>query len=231
MQDEHKKTNKMSWDRGYYIALILCVAAIGISGYLFTRTVTDETAMLAEPSASSAPTATVSAKPEKPSSARDHALPAAVSDLPPETQPPETGAPEQTLATVSPVDGALQQDYSMERLAYNPTTRDWRTHDGVDYAAASGATVVAAADGVVESVYEDDFFGMTVTVSHTGGYVSSYANLDANVPVQAGQHVKAGDALGTVGHSALLEISSAPHLHFSVTKNGVSVDPSVFLEQ
>ena len=48
--------------------------------------------------------------------------------------------------------------------------------------------------------------------------------------VTVGQRVSAGQTIGAVGASAMLEIAQEPHLHFAVTKNGVSVDPMEFLD-
>ena len=230
MQNENNQSAKKFWDKGYYIALILCVVAVGVSGYLFTTSLQPEEtpaqASLAAPS-----TDATTAKPDKPVSATDPALPAAVTNLPTEPETPtETTAKPAVLTTVSPVEGAIAQTYSMDHLSYNATTKDWRTHDGVDFAAEVGTAVVAAADGVVEAVYDDDFLGKTVRVSHSGGYVTRYANLSEAVAVTVGQSVKAGDTLGTVGTTALLETGAEPHLHFAVFKNNVSVDPEKFLQ-
>ena len=229
MQNDNNRSKKMSWDKGYYIALILCIAAVGISGYLFTTTVSNDTTEAAAPRAATAPAAAPPTKPAAAAESPDDALSAAV--IAPETEAPTEPAEEaqETLLTVSPVSGELLQGYSMDHLSFNSTTRDWRTHDGVDLSCALGTPVLAAADGVVERVYEDDFLGTTVIVSHRDGYVSCYSNLDEQVNVSEGQQVKAGDLLGAVGASALLEIGAKPHLHFSVTRNSVSVDPLSFV--
>ncbi len=134
-----------------------------------------------------------------------------------------------TVKTSAPVEGEILQAYSMDHLAFNATTKDWRTHDGVDFLASVGTEVHAAADGTVEAVFADDFLGMTVTVRHADGYVTQYANLAEEVAVSVGQTVQAGDMLGTVGQTALLEVGDEPHLHFSVYRYNVSVDPSEFL--
>ena len=117
----------------------------------------------------------------------------------------------------------------MEVLSYNPTTRDWRVHNGIDIAAEPGTEVCAAADGTVYTVYEDETMGTTVVIRHDGGYVTKYASLAAEVSVSAGQSVKAGDVIGTVGCTALLETAIGDHLHFSVTCDGESMDPNDFL--
>lgn len=219
-------------DRGYYIVLGLCVAAVGVSGYLFSRSVKapDTVQQVTDALLAAAPSVTVPAATEapkkkvvKPSERLQEAISAATeAEAPTETEP-------KLSQTVSPVEGEVMQVYSMDQLAYNATTKDWRTHDGVDFVAPLGAEVYAAADGTVEAVSSDDFFGQTVTIRHAEGYVTHYANLTEDVPVQVGQTVSAGDCIGCIGQTALLESGEAPHLHFSVSRYNVSVDPQVFL--
>ena len=220
-------------DRGYYIVLGLCVAAVGVSGYLFSRSLRapDAVQRATDSLLAAAPSVTVPAATEpqkkkvvKPSERLQEAISAATEA----TQPSD--APEEKISqTVAPVEGEVMQVYSMEQLAYNATTKDWRTHDGTDFLAPLGAEVFAAADGTVEAVFSDDFFGQTVTIRHADGYVTHYANLAEDVPVQEGQTVSAGDCIGTIGQTALLESGDAPHLHFSVSRYNVSVDPQNFL--
>ena len=117
----------------------------------------------------------------------------------------------------------------METLSYNQTTRDWRVHDGIDIAAEAGTPVCAAAEGVVESVREDDAMGCTVTISHDGGYTTQYSSLAGEVSVQSGEAVVMGQVIGCVGDTALLETALGPHVHFSVTCKGAPMDPAEFL--
>ena len=137
---------------------------------------------------------------------------------------PRPGAP-----LCRPTEGTVVQGYSMERLSYNATTRDWRTHPGMDIGAPEGSEVKAVAEGTVLSVFTDDLLGKTVTVEHAGGYVTHYANLAEEVSVSAGDHVIAGQAIGTVGRTALGERKDEPHLHFAVYKNNVPQDPEAYL--
>ncbi len=235
MQNENQKPAKQNWDKGYYIALLLCILAVGLSGYLFTTSLSDNKAKAAaeKPASSMTLPGLQNAAPTSPA-----AKPAITDELPElrrETQSAPTAAPDENapapapLVAVRPVEGEASQVYSMDHLSFNPTTRDWRTHDGVDLAAEPGANVAAAADGVVESVFDDDFLGKTVTIRHRDGYVTRYANLGDTLAVSVGDEVKAGDVIGVVGASALLEVNAAPHLHFAVTQNGSSVDPEAFL--
>ncbi len=209
--------------KGYYIALILCATAIGITGYLYYRNM----GPTADPTAPSGsinvmnPTGDLQRPDRKPT------LPG--NDIMEGTQP--TDGPKNPFRTAAPVQGQTVMDYCMDCLGYNPTTRDWRTHDGMDIAAEAGSAVLAAADGTVYTVYEDETMGTTVVIRHENGYVTCYASLDENVTVKAGQQVNRGQTIGYVGSSALLESAIGDHVHFSVSCNDVSVDPADFLAQ
>jgi murein DD-endopeptidase MepM/ murein hydrolase activator NlpD len=143
------------------------------------------------------------------------------------TMPVETTR--KAMKTVSPVEGQTVAVYAMDELGYNATTRDWRVHNGMDIAAEEGSVVCAAADGEVYTVYEDETMGMTVVIRHEDGYVTRYASLAQEVTVKAGDRVKAGQPIGTVGATALLESAIGSHVHFAVTHNDEPMDPSDFL--
>ncbi len=217
--------SKQLRDKGYYIVLILCIAAVGVSGYLFCKSLSKSAKTNEVSLAEQASNTTEEDTTER----QSHSQAAAVmgEDTTPTT--PETPTQSKTLTTVNPVDGEIGQSYSMDHLSYSQTTRDWRTHDGVDLLCALGTQVCAAADGVVASVSTDNSLGTMITVSHADGYVTTYANLAEDVSVSAGDQVKAGDALGTIGATAVAETGEEPHLHFAVHKDEASVDPAEFL--
>ena len=128
-----------------------------------------------------------------------------------------------------PVSGTVIQNYAMDRLTYNETTRDWRVHNGVDLAAPLGQEVQAARAGTVTAVFEDEAYGVTVVLQHAGGWSSRYCGLAEEPSVTAGDTVEAGQVLGTVGTTALVETAQEPHLHFEVYCNGEPADPAGFL--
>jgi len=132
---------------------------------------------------------------------------------------------------VSPLQGKVVSAFSEDRLSYDETLNDWRTHDGMDISAAAGTTVLAACAGTVLSVEDDALMGTTVTLSHSGGYRTTYANLQAKPTVKKGDQVSAGQILGAVGSTSIAEAAEGPHLHFSVTKNGSPMDPEDFLKR
>lgn len=209
--------------KGYYIALILCAAAIGISGYLYYRNVNQKDPQLADPTSGvdiMAPTGddveAVATRPDISTSPTQGVL------------DPTEETVRKPMKTGLPVSGETVMDYAMDCLSYNPTTRDWRTHNGIDITAEAGTTVCAAADGVVYTTYEDDTMGMTVVIRHENGYVTVYSSLE-EVSVSPGDSVTLGQSIGCVGNTALLEAAIGDHIHFSVTCNDVPVDPEVFL--
>ena len=209
----NKKSDGMS-AKGYYIALGLCAVAIAIAGALYYR-------------GSQAPEDTLNAPSVQTGEVKPTDIPAGV------TQPADVGAlpvdakkPETVL---KPLQGSTIAPYAMEALSYNQTTRDWRVHDGIDIAAEAGTQVCAAAAGEVYTVYDDESMGMTVVIRHEGGYTTRYASLDTEVAVKAGDKVTAGQVIGKVGNTALLECAIGEHLHFAVSCGGVVVDPADFL--
>lgn len=217
-------------EKGYYIVLALCVLAVGVSGYLYLNrdklpTAAGETMAQSETAQPSQPQDDAAQQDGQPDRAAAAVQPEQDVDAAalPQTEP-QTGG-----FTISmPVEGDVAQGYAMDHLSYNATTQDWRVHDGIDILAGAGAQVMAAADGTVSSVYEDDDLGTTVTVSHENGYLTRYSNLDAAVNVSVGDTVAQGDVLGTVGASARLEVGQEPHLHFALFCNAVSCDPTEY---
>ena len=207
--------------KGYYIALILCAAAIGITGYLYYRNAEDTPLEQMQ-------TPTVQADATHGEDVPVVAPPEDVKDAP-ATEPtsPKVTKPQKRS---KPVSGETVAEYSMDALRYNQTTRDWRVHDGMDIAAGAGSPVCAAADGTVYTVYEDETMGMTVVLSHDGGYTTKYSSLATNVEVAAGENVTAGQTIGYVGSTALFESAIGDHVHFSVSCDGKLVDPMDFLE-
>ena len=213
--------------KGYYIALILCAAAIGISGYLYYQNTVQQEAnlMLQEEPQEQQMLATMGTEALE-----------AIATQPPATQsttPPSQSATQPTekkvLKTAAPVDGQTMQSYAMDCLSYNETTRDWRVHNGVDIGAQEGTQVMAAAEGTVIAVYEDDTMGYTVEIRHEGGYTTRYASLAENLSVKEGDTVKLGQVIGCVGDTALVESVIGPHVHFSVTYQDAPMDPGDFL--
>ncbi len=135
-----------------------------------------------------------------------------------------------TSEWTSPADGWITQGFGPTSLALEPA-RTWggvfyrHFHDGVDIGARLYSPVVAAAPGHVIFVGHIPDGAMVVLIAHVGGLVSLYAHLDDNIApprVQAGDDVKEGQIIGAIG---LTGITTGPHLHFVVWRDGELIDP------
>ncbi|MCG0275289.1 MAG: peptidoglycan DD-metalloendopeptidase family protein [Thermosediminibacteraceae bacterium] len=103
----------------------------------------------------------------------------------------------------------------------HPVYGSKRFHTGLDIGAQMGADVVAADDG--EVIYAGYYggYGYTVIIDHGGGISTLYAHL-SKILVSEGENVKRGQKIALVGSTG---ISTGPHLHFEVRKNGQHVSP------
>lgn len=132
---------------------------------------------------------------------------------------------------ILPVDGTIDVGYSADNPVYSKTLEDWRTHNGIDYIVPLGTEVKAINDGVVQSIETDSLLGVTITIKHTDGNVSLYANLDPEINLEVDQLIHQGDVVGKVGKSAIIEIAQEPHLHFEVSCNGKNLDPLALFDK
>ena len=214
------KRNRRSFNgKGYYIALILCAAAIGISGYLYYQNANKPDPQLQNPTGDVGVLDPTNGDVQ-------------VVATEPKGETPTPGATDpakKPMKTGRPVAGEIITGYAMDCLVYNETTRDWRVHNGIDIAAEAGTQVVASADGTVYTAYEDDAMGYTVVIRHEGGYTTKYSSLSQEVLVKAGDQVTMGQAIGYVGDTALVETTLGSHVHFSVTFQDSPMDPEEFL--
>ena len=123
--------------------------------------------------------------------------------------------------------GNVTDAWSADVPVFSDTMEDYRVHTGVDITAAAGTPVYAAADGTVESVEFHPMMGQSVVLVHADGYKTVYRNLQTAIPeaIVPGAAVKAGDSIGKVGDTALIEIAEEPHLHFEIYKDDVCEDP------
>ncbi|MCH9705712.1 MAG: M23 family metallopeptidase, partial [Proteobacteria bacterium] len=99
----------------------------------------------------------------------------------------------------------------------------WRSHRGVDYAAASGTPVHATADGIVTRVANERGYGKVIMLQHFNIYTTVYAHLRAfRKGIKRGKRVKQGDVIGYVGQTGL---ATGPHLHYEFRIRGKHKNP------
>jgi len=124
-----------------------------------------------------------------------------------------------------PVLGRITSGFGDTRLSY--TSGGTRPHKGIDISAPPGTPVGAAADGVVTFAGRESEYGRLVCIDHGHGFSTMYGHLK-ELRVQAGDKVRKGQAIGTVGLSGN---STGPHLHYEVRIHGNPVNPSRYLNQ
>ena len=94
-----------------------------------------------------------------------------------------------TVNFIFPVEGDVIKEYAKDNLIYSETLEEWITHSGIDIKADRAAIVKATADGTVKSIKNDPRYGLTVTIEHNDGYVSSYSSLLTAEFVKEGEKV------------------------------------------
>lgn len=104
---------------------------------------------------------------------------------------------------------------------YHPILHYTRFHAGLDIGASWGSPIVAAADGRIIAAGWAGGYGREVQIAHAGGMTSLYGHM-SEIVAQAGSYVREGQLIGYVGSSGL---STGPHVHFEVRKDGTPVNP------
>ena len=109
-------------------------------------------------------------------------------------------------------------------MRMHPILKYRKMHNGMDFSAPTGSLVYATGDAVVKKAKRTTGFGNLVVLDHGFGYETYYAHL-SEFKVRRGQKVKRGEIIAEVGSTGL---STAPHLHYEVHKNGKVVNPINF---
>ncbi|WP_232699743.1 murein hydrolase activator EnvC family protein [Brevibacillus daliensis] len=109
----------------------------------------------------------------------------------------------------------------------DPFTGRTSGHDGLDMAAPKGTTISAAEEGIVIYASTMRGYGNTVVIQHNNEISTLYGHIrEGGIKVSVGQKVKRGQKIAEVGSTGR---STGNHLHFTVLKNGRSVDPAPYL--
>jgi len=107
---------------------------------------------------------------------------------------------------------------------YHPVLKKYRAHLGVDYAARPGTPIMAAGSGRIIFAGYTRGYGKLIKIQHSDGYMTLYAHQRAfRRGMKRGKYVKKGQTIGYVGSTGL---STGPHLHFGLYKNGHARNPA-----
>lgn len=126
------------------------------------------------------------------------------------------------LGFVMPTAGSVGSGFGPR---FHPILGYSRMHNGVDIGAPTGQTVVAANSGVIIYAGWRGGYGNAVVIDHGGGVTSLSAHLSV-LDATVGHTVERGERVGGVGSTGL---STGPHLHYEIRRNGVPVDPLGYL--
>ncbi len=129
----------------------------------------------------------------------------------------------QTLPLGRPTEGPVTSWYGKRQ---DPINSKNAFHSGIDFRGKRGAPVHATAAGKVVAAGVNGGFGKYVKIDHGNGYATSFSHLQ-NYHVKKNDYVSRGQVIGLVGNTGR---STGPHLHYEVTYNGKTVNPSKFLK-
>lgn len=120
-----------------------------------------------------------------------------------------------------PVDGQLTSGFGMR---VHPLSGQKLLHTGMDLSAQKGTPVYATADGIVSFSGWSKGNGNIVVIEHGHGFSTVYAHNSKNL-MKVGQTVRRGQQISTTGSTG---VSTGPHVHYEVWKNGKCVNPASF---
>jgi murein DD-endopeptidase MepM/ murein hydrolase activator NlpD len=122
-----------------------------------------------------------------------------------------------------PVRSYVTSNYGYRR---SPFTGLRQFHTGLDIGAPSGTPITAAMSGRVSAAGFDATLGNYVVITHHSGYRTLYGHMSL-IRTKPGAYVRTGERIGDVGSTGL---STGPHVHFTVYKNGVTVNPRTLMK-
>ena len=128
------------------------------------------------------------------------------------------GQTERRAVSSMPVVGRVTSNYGMR---FHPLLGFTRMHKGLDIGAPYGSPIHALTDGVVAFAGRTGGYGNFVKLAHGGGMASGYGHM-SRIAVSSGMRVRQGQVIGYVGSTGM---STGPHLHWEVWKNGAAVNP------
>jgi murein DD-endopeptidase MepM/ murein hydrolase activator NlpD len=127
-----------------------------------------------------------------------------------------------SIPAIMPVESGIQRLVSGYGMRIHPIYKTLRMHTGVDFTAPTGTPIYAPGNGTVTKVERSRYgYGMMVVIDHGYGFETLYAHL-SSFNVRVGQKITRGEIIGFVGNTG---VSTAPHLHYEVHRNGRAVNP------
>ncbi len=131
----------------------------------------------------------------------------------------------EAIPAIQPVQNKdLKRVASGYGMRMHPILKRRKMHNGMDFTAKTGTPIYATGNGKVIKASRASGFGKVVYIDHGFGYITQYGHM-SKFNTKKGKNVKRGDIIGYVGNTGL---SSGPHLHYEVHKNGKPINPVNF---
>ena len=246
---KHAKEKRPTERVGFYIALSVCMMAVGLAVWSVYTSMEDEPAQDDASYFSSlvSPTAAVAQDMTGVTEAETEPETGAFIETEGSTEPctesrkgftiseskPDTddGEVKSTLQAVLKVEdslvypvksGSVVREYSEDGV-YNEIMKDYRAHTGCDFAAGEGESVYAMCDGTVSDISVSELYGVIIEVD-CGDFAVYYCGLDTELTVEKGEDVFAGDTIGAVGQIPC-ESDGPTHIHVEVRVGDRLIDP------
>ncbi|MDD3693352.1 MAG: M23 family metallopeptidase [Oscillospiraceae bacterium] len=207
---------------GFYLALAICLAAVGgVAVLTFISSMPDIDIENSGQSQSSVITTKTKEVGQIVTNVPDERTTTTGTST--QSQPTQTTASKAADLFILPLTNEVIRIYSGVKPVFNETMQDWRVHNGVDFKGTAGQSVKALADGTIESISKDPLWGDIVIIDHGYGIKSRYCGVRVSTHKEKST-VKVGDVIGTLS-TIPCEASDGPHLHLEIIANGEYVNP------
>lgn len=247
---KHAKNKKPTERVGFYIALSICMMAVGFavwsaystftepesSDHTYFSSLSTENAAVAEEMTGivvdSTEAVTEQATEAPTQAVTEPARRLIISETKPDdlqqTDQEQSSDPLQAVLSIRenllyPVKShQVIKEYS-ENAVYSKTLRDYRAHGGCDFAADEGENVYAMCDGTVSNISVSELYGVVIEMECSDCTIY-YCGLDSQLTVEKGDQLSAGDTIGTVSLIPC-ESEDEPHIHIEVRAGKQLIDP------
>ena len=132
----------------------------------------------------------------------------------------------QHIPSITPVRMENPRISSGFGIRRDPFTGRRQFHRGIDYPGRRGTPIIATADGIIDRIDHNNRLGWYVKIDHGHGLHTLYGHLNRKPHGKRGDRIKRGEKIGEMGGTGR---STAPHLHYSVIKNGNSENPKHYI--
>ena len=249
---KHAKDKKPTERAGFYIALSICMMAVGFAVWSAYSTLSGDVEPSDHTYFSSLSTENAAVAQEMTGVTEEETVPPTVTATEEPEQPEETEAQRRLIITetrpadtedavsesgLNPLQAVLKIEDSLvypvksrqvskpysEDAVYSGTLHDYRAHTGCDFAAEEGESVYAMCGGVVKDISVSELYGVIIEVD-CGGFSIYYCGLDPELTVEKDQELSTGDTVGTVGHIPC-ESEDDAHIHIEIRVGDRLIDP------